>query len=134
MTGTFRPEIWSQAIIDDLRLNILYPGRRDERRRQGHTVRTPYSKAELKARKKALKAWQALTDELLAKGWLEDYPDDGIIPSTETEHREWVYDETEQEYQARLATLEPPETTPATRAPLNDNSIRLLNETLNTES
>jgi hypothetical protein len=122
---TFVPEIWSAELLTALRRNIFYGD--TSRNRLGHSVVTKYSKAERKARKQAIKQWQQLTDELLAKGWLEDDYEEGIFPVTAKEHTEWVYDETVEEHAARLATLPP---LPATvRIPiLNDENRAIIAE------
>lgn len=133
MSATFRPEVWEDELREQIR-KTSHLGRflaANEYSRQGHTVVTPYTDAELQARTEAVTAWQKLTDELLGKGWLDDYPDDGYMPATETEHREWVYDESTDEHKARVALLPK---RPATvsfevrdaRRPLNDDSMTIV--------
>lgn len=77
-----------------------------ELRRQGHSEVTPFTAAELKDRTKAVREWTKLTKRLVKRGYLahcECYDCGGeLVPSTETEHREWVYDETEDEWLARV--------------------------------
>jgi len=77
-----------------------------ETRRKGHAEHTQYTDAELQARDEAVAEWQKLTEELEAKGYLERgacYECAGELePVTETEHHEWVYDETVEEHQARV--------------------------------
>jgi len=88
--------------------NILKYG--TEWARKSHTVK--HSVEDLTAkqaeRDEFLTRWRALNEEGEAKGWLEDYGD-GLFPVELPEFTyETVYDETEEEWEARKATL--PET------------------------
>lgn len=112
MTETkFVPEKWSADILRGVLASqefILGP---KDRRRMGHLDRTPYTDAELQARDEAVGAWEQLTNELTEKGWLEHeacYECGGELKgASETEHTEWVHDETTDEYHARIALLPP---------------------------
>lgn len=93
------PEVWDIDLLATLKQHIEYGNPLE--RRKGHTEVTPYTDAELRARDEAVAEWEKLTEELINKGWLEETYD-GTFPATETEHREWVYDETVEEHQARV--------------------------------
>ena len=79
--------------------------------RKGHSVTTPKDPNFLSAREAWVARWQRITEEGLELGYIENghcYECDGELePTTEVEDHEWVYDETEEEYKARLAELEP---------------------------
>lgn len=83
----------------------------EEHRRKGHLESTPYTSDELAARKRAVRKWKRLTRELEHAGWLEHeacYECGGeLVPSTEDEHREWVYDETVEDHASRTANMTP---------------------------
>ena len=112
-TTGFVPGTWAEplltALIESTRrtTDLLYGP--NDLRRKGHVETTPYTPAELATRAQALATWQQLTDELLAAGQLDHdscYECGGeLIPVTDTERHEYVWDETEAEHHARTAGM-----------------------------
>jgi hypothetical protein len=108
---TFVPNVWADPLLAELRAStkrmtdLVYGP--SELRRKGHVETTPHTQAELKARTKAVKAWRKLTDDLIAAGHLEYnscYECAGeLIPVTDTERHEYIWDETSEEHAQRTA-------------------------------
>ncbi len=109
--NTFSPDVWAEPLLAELRAStkrmtdLVYGP--SELRRKGHVETTPHTQAELRARTKAVKAWRKLTDDLIAAGHLErDYCGEcggELIPVTDTDHHEYIWDETPEEHAQRTA-------------------------------
>lgn len=100
---TFIPDVWSKALFISLNRTLTH-----ENNRRGHAVYKPHTPEYLAARAEAVQEWEALTARLLEAGYLTEgdcYECGAPTANTSIDTREWVYDETEQEHQARTAHL-----------------------------
>lgn len=107
MSETYASGMWDKHSLEALRQALLRGNAfTDEYRRKGHSEFTRLTDTELQARADAIDAWQKLTQELEAKGYLRHaycYECNGALePVTETASGEWVYDETVEEHRARV--------------------------------
>lgn len=102
MTNKFIPEIWSKGLLDALHAQSFWLTLGN--RRKGHSEPVVLSDGEKAERKRRYDEWWALTQELEDAGILERFEDS--IDFVETPRATWVYDETEEEYQARIAAEE----------------------------
>ena len=80
-------------------------------RRKGHYVESPKDPKFLSAREAWVERWKRITEEGHAMGYLEYehcYECGGeSVPTTDVVDRTWVYDETEEEFEARKPKLDP---------------------------
>lgn len=78
-----------------------------DRSRKRHAERIPYTDEEITASRKFHKRWRKLTKKGVKLGYLYDDPYEGvgIRELTDQERYENVWDETEEEWQERVAAL-----------------------------
>jgi hypothetical protein len=95
--------------------------------RKGHLEVTPKDPKFLSAREAWTERWQRLNAEGEALGYIEHehcYECGGeLIPTVDDKDRTWVYDETEEEFAARVVELGPYD--PSKGTPM-DNSLHVL--------
>lgn len=102
-TTNFIPAAWANAALNTLAQPIYWADNPYER--SSHLVSKPIGRLELLTRKITVSAWQALTNLLQKRDWIEYDGDDQLAPVPDTHRSKRVYDETETEHQARIASL-----------------------------
>lgn len=83
----------------------------DEYQRKGHAETTEHHPQWIAKREKFAAKFQAMVEDGLKRGFLERdhcYECGGeLVPTTDTSETDWIYDETEAEWKARMATMPP---------------------------
>jgi len=104
--GFFTPiaqEFLEQATKESAILNLI----RDTGRK-GHLEPRQRTEEEMQAHEAYIEVCRAIIDLGIKRGYLMDDPYEGISEMTfEREHHEWVWDETQEEFEERVKDLPP---------------------------
>lgn len=104
LKGIYVPKIAEQMARESAMIDRLFGPRR-----KGHYERVPFTDAMREEWSAKIAEWEALTKIGTDEGWLEEYSGEGPypvdLPNLVSIQGEWVYDESEEDFEARKSAL-----------------------------